>query len=261
MGEDRVHLYIVVTLLSEDIHNLTDRTLVFSIRPFYDSYHRLVVGLSALHLSSRNDDVVGEYIAWCNKVSQILIHFQSTNEGIFCTFQDLVYLCFLDVVLSACEESEFHAVAIERSHRVALRNEDRILFAVRNDGVLAICLSNKLTLHHLHALVQAIRIITYLCQIVIPCHFLHDVDSQHLERMRGEMERTEYFFKAERFARPFGKELLQNLCELRLVHSFAAFFTFSHNYDCYMTVYSFIRQRNKKNRRIQSFLASFFVFY
>ena len=41
----------------------------------------------------------------------------------------------------------------------------------------------------------------------------------------------------------------------------ATFFTFSHNFDCYMTVNSFIRQRNKKKWRIQSFLASFFVFY
>ena len=75
------------------------------------------------------------------------------------------------------------------------------------------------------------------------------------------MEGTEYFFKAERFAWPLGKEFLEHLSELRLIHSLATFFTFSHNFDCYMTVNSFIRQRNKKKWRIQSFLASFFVFY
>ncbi len=163
--------------------------------------------------------------------------------------------------LRRARKCEFHAVAIKCTHRVALRNEDRFLFAIRDYGVLAICLSNEFTLHHLHALVQAIGIVTYLSEIVIPCHFLHDVDGQHLEWMGGEMQGTEYFFKAERFARPLGKEFLQNLGELRLVHSLAAFFTFSHNDVCYMTVNSFIRQRNKKKWRIQSLLASFFVFY
>ncbi len=66
--------------------------------------HRLVVGLSALHLSSRNDDVVGEYIAWCNEVSQVLIHLQSSYEGILGTFQDFVDLRLLDVVLATSEE-------------------------------------------------------------------------------------------------------------------------------------------------------------
>jgi hypothetical protein len=41
------------------------------------------------------------------------------------------------------------------------------------------------------------------------------------------METPEYLFEAERYARLTGKEFLQLLGELRLVHSLATFLSFS----------------------------------
>ena len=227
--EDGVHLHIIVTLLAENINHFADRTLVFLVRPFDDSYHGLVVGLATLELSSWDDDVVGEYIAWCDEVSDVLIHFQTAYEAILGTFQYLVDLSLLDMVLAASEEGELHTVAIERAHGVALRYEDRLLAAVRDDGVLAVGLAYELTFHHLYTLVEAIGIVTYLGEVVIPSHLLHDVDSEHLERVGSEMETPEYLFEAERYARLTGKEFLQLLSELRLVHSLATFLSFSHN--------------------------------
>ena len=228
MSKNRIHLNIIITHLAKNINNFANRTLVFSIRPLDNSYHRLVIGLSSLYFSSRNDDVVSKDIARCHEVSQILIYFQTSYEGILSAFKDFVDLCLLDVILTASEEGEFHPISIKCSHRITFRNENRLLAIIRDNRVFAICLSNEFTFHHLYALIQAIRIITYLSQVVIPCHFLHNVNRQHLERMRRETEGTEYLFKAERFARSFGKEFLQHLSELRFIHSFATFFTFSH---------------------------------
>ena len=133
------------------------------------------------------------------------------------------------MVLAASEEGELHTVAIERAHGVALRYEDRLLAAVRDDGVLAVGLAYELALHHLYTLVEAIGIVTYFGEVVIPSHLFHDVDSEHLERVGSEMETPEYLFEAERYARLTGKEFLQLLGELRLVHSLATFLSFSHN--------------------------------
>ena len=49
--EDRVHFYIIVTHLSEDVNNFTDRAFVFSIRPFDDTHYCLIIGLSSFYLS------------------------------------------------------------------------------------------------------------------------------------------------------------------------------------------------------------------
>ena len=227
--EDGIHFHIIVTLLSENINHFADRTLVLSVRPLDDAHHRLVVGFSAFQFAAWYDDVMGKDIARCNQVGNIFIHFQSSHETVFSTFQNLVDLCFLNMILAACQESKFHSVAIERAHGVALRYEDRLLAAVRDDGVLAVGLAYELALHHLYTLVEAIGIVTYLGEVVIPSHLLHDVDSEHLERVGSEMETPEYLFEAERYARLTGKEFLQLLGELRLVHSLATFLSFSHN--------------------------------
>ena len=225
--EDGIHLHIIVTLLSENINHFADRTLVFLVRPFDDANDSLVIRFAAFQFAAWYDDVMGKDIARCNQVGNIFIHLQSSHEAIFSTFQNLIDLCFLNMILAASEEGELHTVAIERAHGVALRYEDRLLAAVRDDGVLAVGLAYELALHHLYTLVEAIGIVTYLGEVVIPSHLLHDVDSEHLERVGSEMETPEYLFEAERYARLTGKEFLQLLGELRLVHSLATFLSFS----------------------------------
>ena len=230
LSEDGIHLHVVVARGTEDVNHLADRTLVLPIRPLYDAHHGTVVGLSALHLPLGDDDVVGEDIPRSHEVSQVLVHLETSHKSILGTLQDLVDLSLLDVVLPASQECELHLIAVEGTHGIALRHKNRLLTTVGNDRVLAVVLSHKLTLHHLHTLVQAIRIVADLGKIIIPSHFLHDVDRQHLEGMRGEMEGTEYLFEAERYARLTGKEFLKQLGELRLVHPLATFLSFSHNY-------------------------------
>ena len=136
--EDGVHLHIIVTLLSENINHFADRTLIFLIRPFDDANDSLVIRFAAFQFAAWYDDVMGKDIARCHQVGNIFIHLQSSHEAIFSSFQNLIDLCFLNMILAACQESKFHSVAVESTHRVTFGNEDRFLTSLRDYRVFTI---------------------------------------------------------------------------------------------------------------------------
>ena len=172
---------------------------------------------------------MSKHITWCYQISDILIYFQSSHETVLDPFYDSVDLCLLDVVLASCEERKFHHVAAESTHWVSFRHKDWFLASFRYYWVLTIWFSHKLSLHDLNALVEPVWVVTYFGEIIVPCHFLHDVDSQHLQRMCIKMQGTENFLETESDAWLTGKEIVQLHSKLCLVHSFASFFSFSHN--------------------------------
>ena len=154
--------------------------------------------------------------------------------------QDLYHHCLLDMFLAACHHSHLYSVAIQRKHRVTLRNKDRFASIIGLERVFAISLTDKGTLLYLCLQVQTIRVITHFRQIVIPCHLLHQVDSQHLGWMGIQLQGFEYLLERECLVRILLKQSLQHFCNLLLIQSLSTFFL-THN----RLFYNFHRQRYK----------------
>src|SRR3712207_2890593 len=141
LGEDGVHLDVVVARLSQDVDDFADGALAFLVGPLRYAHDGLVVCLAAFYLSAGYDDVVGQHVGLGYEVGHVLVYLQAAHEGVFLAFEYLDDLRFLDVVDAAGHEREFHFVAGEGAHGVALRHEDGLLAIHGYDGVLAVGLA------------------------------------------------------------------------------------------------------------------------
>ena len=116
-----------------------------------------------------------------------MVEREPSDEGVLGTLQYLYHLRLLDVVLASRHASEAHAVAGESPHRVAFSHEDRLVGVVGHDRVLAVRLALEHALLHLSLHIQLIRVVGDARDEVVPRHLLHDVNGEHLQRMRVEM--------------------------------------------------------------------------
>ena len=64
--------------------------------------------------------------------------------------------------------------------------------------------------------VQPVGVVAYLGEEIIPCHFLHHVDGEHLQRMSIKFQCLEYLLERERLVRIMLEEVLQQLADLLL---------------------------------------------
>ena len=224
-----VHLHIVVAALAQDVHHLAHRILALAVGPLRDAHHSLVVGLAPFGLATRNDDVVGKHIGLRHEIGYVPVHLQPAHKGVFGTVEHLYHLRLLDVILAAGHKGNLHPVAAERTHRVALRHEDGFVAAVGYERVFAVLLAYKPPLLHLSRVVEPVAAVGDAHEKLLPRHLLHDVDGQHLQRMRVEMERAEYLFETECPAGLRGEKLFQQFGQLSLVQPFSSFFSFSHS--------------------------------
>ena len=133
------------------------------------------------------------------------------------------------MVLAARHDGELHLVAGEGEHGVALCHEYRGCTVVGNDGVLAVRLALESAFLHLSVLVELIGAFAFPDEEVVPCHFLHHVNGEHLCGMRVETERTEYFLETILLFGILQEEVLELIYNLLLVKSFSSFSTFCHN--------------------------------
>ncbi len=133
LGQDGVHLHVVVATLTEHVHHLSDEVLVLLVGPLYDFHHYLVVGLAALELLLRYEDVVGEGTVLRHAEGDVLVDAQASHKLVLGALENLDDLRLLDMLLPACHERHLHAVAVERRHRVALGHEDGLVAPVGDE--------------------------------------------------------------------------------------------------------------------------------
>ena len=100
--------------------------------------------------------------------------------------QDIGDYSLFYVILTACHHSHPHTVATHGKHRVALTDKDGLATIVGQERVLAVCLANERAFLHLSLQVQTVVAPLRLTEIVVPCHLLKHIDSQHFCRMRVE---------------------------------------------------------------------------
>ena len=114
LGEDGMHLGIVVTRLTQDIDHRTDDVLVFGIRPLDDLHHGLVVGLTTLELPLGDDDVVDEGRVLWNEEGPVLIDTQPTNDLVVGALDDLNDHRLLDMFITTGHVGHLHTIAVQR---------------------------------------------------------------------------------------------------------------------------------------------------
>ena len=142
---------------------------------------------------------------------------------------DFRYHGFPDMEAAACQHRHPHAVAVEREHRVALRNEDGFLVAVGQKRVLAVGLAYEGAFEYLSLVVESVAVVAHLREHVVPRHLLHQVYGQHLQWVSVEFECFENLLEAEHFVRTRLEKVYQQLCHLALVEPLSAFLFLCHD--------------------------------
>ena len=102
-----------------------------------------------------------------------------------------------DMFVATGHVGYLHAVTVQSRHRVALSHKEHALLYLRFQ-------------------VQPVRVVTYLREKIIPCHFLHHIDGEHLQRMGIKFQCLEYLLERERLIRIMLEEVLQQLADLLL---------------------------------------------
>ena len=183
LGENGIHLGVVVALLTQNIDHLAKNVLVLAVGPCLDLHDSLVASLSALDLLFRDNDVVRQQSVLCDEEGEVFLHPQTSYELVACVFEDADDHSLLDMPFATCHERHLHLVAVERRHGVAFSHEDWLAAVVGDEAVFAVRLTSEDSLLHLCLGIEAIRVFAYLCEEVVPCHLFHDVDGKHLQRM------------------------------------------------------------------------------
>ena len=123
LSEDGVHLSIVVTRLSKDIHHRANNVLMLIVGPLHHLHHRLVVGLATFQLALGNDDVVHESVVERYEEGHIFLHTQLANDLIMGTLDNLNDHRLFDMFVATGHVGYLHAVTVQSRHRVALSHK------------------------------------------------------------------------------------------------------------------------------------------
>ena len=234
--QDSVHLHVIITFLTQHVNHFTHNILRFLRRPLGDFHDSLVTCLTAFQFLLGNQDVLGKDSTLGNEEGKIALHFQLTHCLIHLMRQHLDHHSLLDMILTASHHRHTDTVAIQSKHRVALGDKDGFSAIVGLERIFSISLTDERSLLYLCLQIEAIRVVTGLGEIVVPCHFVHRFDGEHLGRMRIKFQRTEYLFKRKYLIRMFLEESLQHFYQLLLIHSFSTFlFTHSSNVLSYFS--------------------------
>ena len=218
-----MHLGIVLTRLSEDIHHRTDDVLMFVVRPLYHLYHRLVVGLTALQLTLGDDDIMYEGRVLRHQEGHILLHPQTTYDLVMGSLHNLDHHRLLDMLVTTGHIRHLHTVAVHRRHRVTLCHEHRCTTIVGQERVSTIRLTTEHTLLNLCLQVQTVGRVAHLREEVIPRHLFHRIDGEHLQRMGIKLQNLENLLERERLVRMMLEEILQQFGNLLLSQTFSTF--------------------------------------
>ena len=222
---------------------------MLGIRPLGDFHHSLVVGLTTLQLALGDDDVVNEGRILRNQEGPVVFDTQFSDNLIVSTTDDLDHHSLLDMLVATSHIGYLYLVAVHRRHRIALSHKDGCSSIIGQERVTTISLATEGSLLHLRLHVQTVGVVADFAQEVIPRHFLHRIDGEHLQRMGVELEGLEYLFERECLVRIMLEEVLQQFADLLLTQSFSTFLL-SHSF-----VFNYSECKDKKKKGITSILS------
>ena len=159
LGQDGVHLDVVLALLAKDVDNLANDLLRFCRGPLDDFYHGLLACLAALEFLLGYQDVAGEEVALGIEEGKVFLYLQNAHGLIVLALEDFSDNGFLDVVLTTGHEGYLHTVAIEGEHGVALGHKDGLAAIVGLERVLAVGLADKGAFLYLGLQVELIGVV------------------------------------------------------------------------------------------------------
>ena len=162
LGKDGVHFHIIVTGFAQHIHHFAHKVLMVGVRPLGNLHQGTVVCLPAFQFLLWNQDVMNEEVLLCYEEGNVLLDPQPSYEGVFLPLQNLDDHCLLYMVLAASHELHLYMIAVQGSHGIALRDEDRRTTVVWEKCILAVRLADEGSFLHLSFGVQRVSSFAYL---------------------------------------------------------------------------------------------------
>ena len=157
-----MHLGIVLTRLTEDIHHRPDDVLMLVVRPLHHLHHSLVIRLTTFQFALGDDDVMHEGGVLRHQEGHILLHTQTTYDLVMGSLHNLDHHRLLDMLVATRHIRHLHTVAVHRRHRVTFSHEHRCTTIVGQERVSAIRLTTEHTFLHLGLQVQTIGRVAHL---------------------------------------------------------------------------------------------------
>ena len=186
LGKDGVHLYIIVTSLTKDVHHMTYGVACI-LGPFHNLHHRLVATLAALELVARDEDVVVERTALGKQEGIVAFHLEDAHEGVIGPLDDLYHLALGHATPTTTgKEAHAHTVAMQGMHRVTFGNVYRLVILIGGKENLAIARTLDDTREFAFLEYEAEMSVGGLHEGAVDEQVAYDVATQHLLRMRGE---------------------------------------------------------------------------
>ena len=193
LRQDGVHLGVVLPLAAQDVDDLSDGALGVG-GPLHNFHHGLVAVLAALEFVLGDEDVRGQRAAFGDEEAVASLYLQLSDERVVGALQDVGDLGLTGMARTTCQHGHAHPVAVEGMERVTFAHEDALSAVVGQEGVVAVALAHKGTLHHGGAHGVAVVPPSVGGDIVVEHQFRQGVEHHHL----GGMVRCSQF----------GKELL-----------------------------------------------------
>ena len=225
LGENGVHLGGVVARLAQHIDHLAER-IAGLFGPLGNPGHHLVAVLAALELVFGDEDIISQRVGLGQQEGIVPRHFQAAHQGGVGPFDNLDDLPFGLMTTTARAQGHLHLIVVHGMGRVAFGYQDRLPPSVGQEAVPPVALALEGAGHHLPLVVQLIM--PRLChrQETVLQHFLHRVGTQHLERMRREVQPRVELLQCHAVGRPCIEITGHEFRQLFLLHALPAFFLF-----------------------------------
>ena len=142
LGQDGVHLGVVLAVLAQDIDHLAAR-VARVVGPVGDAHYGLVAGGAALELGLGDEDVGGQIFGVGIERGKVLVDPQGADECLFLFLDNLRDDCLGFATLDTGGDGDADAVAVESVQGVALGHENRLAVVVGDHAVLAVAQAHE----------------------------------------------------------------------------------------------------------------------
>ena len=267
LGEDGVHLGVVLPFRSEDVEDFAARVHLV-VAPAGDAGHGLVAVLAPFELVARDDDVGGEEFRVGHERRIILVDLDCADKLLLLGLHDLYHAGLGILAAAGCRNNHAHLVAVEGMHRVALGHHD--LLVVDHHGVLAVAAAHEIA-DVLRAAVS-FRLVSseiHLHDVADGGELVEDVDHIHAQRPALGADAKRYLLIVEALLAVRLKKLhhlVLKLLKAATAPAAAAVISLFHIYDVFLisiVIYKYknncrlFNARASKKRRLYCFITTF----
>ena len=140
--QNSVHLRVVLSLLSQDVHHFSARTLSV-IRPIHNFHNGFVARLSAVEQIARNENVSTDLSFSEQETIAVVFHVKTSHKGVFCAANNLHHFCFSRVTATTRHHRHAHHITIKRMMRIEFRHEEFFSAIVGHKHIVSVALATK----------------------------------------------------------------------------------------------------------------------